>query len=280
MEDTTDFDIEEMEPALDRITTLIDDLSALRLAFESSLTTMTTKTRDVDMTQALQHVSDLEQLYETFGEPARPKDVMKSGPAEEEISVLDEKLEEVIPEEAFRESKRQKLLTEGEGEVISSFLGLPKMVHPASAARDRRSSPDIEDQIKTSDLRKDLEEITADPDPSQDSRLVVHDTEIEEHEDQPHASDTMSQLEDLIRASPAVRQTYERALAMPTPSDHDACMELVARMGVPIIKAGIPYEAEGLAASLARAGLVDFVGTEDSDVVAYEVSPLNCHTDS
>jgi hypothetical protein len=43
-------------------------------------------------------------------------------------------------------------------------------------------------------------------------------------------------------------------------------------MGVPVLEAKIPFEAEGLAASLALSGLADYVGTEDSDVLAYKVS--------
>jgi flap endonuclease-1 len=86
----------------------------------------------------------------------------------------------------------------------------------------------------------------------------------------------MSRLEDLIEVTPHVRQIYQRALNMPSASDHDACRDLVVKMGVPVLEACIPYEAEGLAASLANAGLVDFVGSEDSDVLAYEVGHLLC----
>jgi hypothetical protein len=44
-------------------------------------------------------------------------------------------------------------------------------------------------------------------------------------------------------------------------------------MGVPVIEAEPPFEAEGVASALAKRGLVDYVGTEDSDVIAYDVSP-------
>ena len=82
----------------------------------------------------------------------------------------------------------------------------------------------------------------------------------------------MARLDELIARNPEVREIYNRALSLPKTSDHDDCKELLVKMGVPVLEAAVPFEAEGLAASLARAGLVDFVATEDSDVLAYEVS--------
>ncbi|WVQ74649.1 hypothetical protein IAR50_004250 [Cryptococcus sp. DSM 104548] len=89
-------------------------------------------------------------------------------------------------------------------------------------------------------------------------------------------SDDMSateRLEGLIQNMPVVRGTHERALDMPTQGDHADCEALLRVMGVPVLTAPIPYEAEGLASTLAKAGLVDFVGTEDSDVLGYQ-APL------
>jgi len=178
------------------------------------------------MSDALKHVTELERLYEGVREPT-PRDIWRSPPEEEETSVLDEALEQVVPEEAFRESKAQKELTEEEGRIINKFLG---------------TSP-------VKQINSEMEEVFT-----------------------PDQRPAMVRLEDLIEATPDVRAIYQRALNMPSPSDHDACRELVMKMGVPVLEARIPYEAEGLAASLANAGLVDFVGTEDSDVLAYEVS--------
>ena len=79
------------------------------------------------------------------------------------------------------------------------------------------------------------------------------------------------EVDNLLKTVPEIRATYERALNMPTQRHLDECKELLLIMGVPVIEAMIPYEGEGLAASLARAGKVDFVGTEDSDVLAYGV---------
>jgi flap endonuclease-1 len=181
------------------------------------------------LSDALQHVSELERLHETIGEPSQPRDIYRSPPEEEETSILDEALEQVVPEEAFRESKRQRSLTEEEGRIVQELLG-------------GRPAP------------------------------LAH-----EGEEAAETKEPLGRLDDLIQASPEVKATYQRALNMPTPSDHDACRELVMKMGVPVIEAKIPYEAEGLAASLAIAGLVDFVGSEDSDVIAYEVSLIIQH---
>jgi flap endonuclease-1 len=83
--------------------------------------------------------------------------------------------------------------------------------------------------------------------------------------------DTVEVLDSILEVAPQVREIYARALKLPSANDHDDCRQLLLRLGVPILTAMVPYEAEGLASSLARQGLVDFVATEDSDVLAYEV---------
>lgn len=259
LEATTDLGVEDMESALDRVTGLIDDLSTLKTAFErSDKSYKRAPARSDDITEALQHVSELERLYETVGEPSRPKDILRSPPEDEETSVLDEKLEEVIPDEAFRESRRQKALTDEEGQIIDRLL-LSKTTSTDGPGLATLESTEVDEEDRAG-LGSALPSDTLDNDASVVDR------------------DPLDRLDALIDVSPLVRQSYERALAMPSPSDHDACMELVTRMGVPVIKAGIPYEAEGLASALAKAGLVDFVGTEDSDVIAYEVSPSPPHS--
>jgi flap endonuclease-1 len=228
LETTPSLDVADIDASLDRITTSIDTLANLQSEFlaKSSSGVSRMDPKRIGLSDALKHVTELERLYEGVREPT-PRDIWRSPPEEEETSVLDEALEQVVPEEAFRESKAQKELTEEEGKIISQFL---------------RTSP-------VEEIKEEMEEIFT-----------------------PDQRPAMSRLENLIEATPDVRAIYQRALNMPSPSDHDACRELVMKMGVPVLEAGIPYEAEGLAASLANAGLVDFVGTEDSDVLAYEVS--------
>ncbi|WVO18698.1 hypothetical protein L204_106418 [Cryptococcus depauperatus] len=83
-------------------------------------------------------------------------------------------------------------------------------------------------------------------------------------------------LEDLLNLQLTVLRTHLKALDIPSPSNHANCRELLSVMGIPILVAPAPYEAEGLASALARAGKVDYVGTEDSDVLAYR-APLLRH---
>ncbi|WOO83868.1 putative flap endonuclease 1 [Vanrija pseudolonga] len=73
----------------------------------------------------------------------------------------------------------------------------------------------------------------------------------------------------MLTQASTVAGTYARALNWPLADDHQACCDLLLLMGVPVLTANIPYEAEGLAAALANAGAVDYVGSEDSDVVVY-----------
>jgi flap endonuclease-1 len=83
--------------------------------------------------------------------------------------------------------------------------------------------------------------------------------------DTPAALRALREIEVRMRR---VAGIYERALAIPREEHHAGCRELLRRMGVPIMLARVPYEAEGLCAAMALAGVVDFAGTEDSDVVA------------
>jgi flap endonuclease-1 len=228
LDTTASSDFVDIDASLDRITTMIDTLSNLQFEFQakSSSGVRRRDPKEISMSDALKHATELERLYEGIND-SKPRDIYRSPPEEEETSVLDEVLEQVVPEEAFVESKAQKGLTEEEGRIIQAFLAGPRSDTPAEG--------DIE-QVYTPDQRP-----------------------------------AMTRLEDLIQVTPEVRQIYQRALNIPSSSDHDACRDLVMKMGVPVLEARIPYEAEGLAASLANAGLVDFVGTEDSDVLAYEV---------
>lgn len=229
LESTTSLDMTEIDAALDRITTMIDTVSDLQSEYLAKISSGVSRKNPQGLTDAIKHVTELERLHEAIGEP-KSRDIYRSPPEDEETSVLDEALEQVVPEEAFTESKRQKELTEEEGRIINSFL-----------AR----------QDVAVDSASEVEEIYT-----------------------PDQTPPMTRLEGLIESTPEMKAVYQRALNMPTSSDHDACRDLVIKMGVPVLEARIPYEAEGLAASLANAGLVDFVGTEDSDVIAYGVSSL------
>lgn len=79
-------------------------------------------------------------------------------------------------------------------------------------------------------------------------------------------------LDDIITRAATVRETYVGSLNVPQEKDHAACRDLLRVMGVPIVIAKIPYEAEGLASALVLRGQADFAGSEDSDVIVYGVS--------
>ena len=180
-----------------------------------------------DVTEAIDHVRDLEEFSDTLENQA------VSSEEAEKTSLIDEKLQEIVPTNHFTESPTQTALTIEEGKVIQAFLR--SAVALPSAPSDSRDEAVIMQTVK-------------------------------------------DQLDAVISRSPEVKDIYDRALSQPTKIDHDDCKELLAKMGVPVLEAIAPYEAEGLASSLAKAGLVDFVGTEDSDVLAYEVCSRSTHT--
>lgn len=77
------------------------------------------------------------------------------------------------------------------------------------------------------------------------------------------------ELRNLQDRAREVAQTYERSHAKPTAQDIEEARELLQVMGVPIVQAPSPYEAEGLAAAMVLGGMADYAGTEDSDVLVY-----------
>jgi len=176
-----------------------------------------------EVTEAIDHIRDLEEFSAELEEKPKPAEEA------EDTTLIDEKIQEIVPTDYFTESPTQTALTIEEGQVIQAFL------HPTEAL-----PPTV----------KSVQEVST-PDPRTPTE----------------------RLDDIITRSPEVRDIYDRALSLPSKDDHNDCKELLVTMGVPVVEAIAPYEAEGLASSLAKAGLVDFVGTEDSDVLAYEA----CH---
>jgi flap endonuclease-1 len=82
----------------------------------------------------------------------------------------------------------------------------------------------------------------------------------------------ITHVRDALSAATGVRGTYVSTLLPPSDEDHAMCRDLLERMGVPVLSAPAPFEAEGFASAMALRGAVDFVGTEDSDVIVYGVS--------
>jgi flap endonuclease-1 len=164
------------------------------------------------------------------------------GPGETPSNMIDEKLQELLPPDEWVETPRQMDLTALEGNIVESLLGVP------SRMMEVDESSEVEGQV---------------------APAPVHPATV------PIAA-AIADLDDLMGRLHDVRHTYARQLALPSSSDHQDCRELLIKLGVPVVTAMIPYEAEGLASALAKEGIVDFVGTEDSDVLAYEVGSSDC----
>ncbi|WVF65856.1 hypothetical protein IAT40_000593 [Kwoniella sp. CBS 6097] len=180
---------------------------------------------------------------------------------EERVEEIDETLAGLISPDKVPETPSQMALTKAEGEIINDILSPPSSPSLSSSAES--ASTFVQDG--------DVPDIEAIADPS--SYRTPSSAEMESEPDLP---EPLERLDALIEALPSVRGIYERALNLPSAADHEDCKELLLTMGVPVLEAKIPYEAEGLASALARRGLVDFVGSEDSDVLAYE-GPLLRH---
>lgn len=84
----------------------------------------------------------------------------------------------------------------------------------------------------------------------------------------------------LLKEAKTVAVSYNKAIDMPTSADMAEAQELLEAMGVPVLVADPPWEAEGLCSALVRANLADFVGTEDTDVLAYRTVLLRNVADS
>jgi flap endonuclease-1 len=212
----------------------LDSLSTVFDSFKRNYRPPTARGRirdTADLEEAIEHVKDLEDLEESIAgsspASATPRDTNADQAADEgEMTIIDEKLREIVPPDALSETPRQASLTRDEALIITELLSPTNTI------------PEVEITI---------DGVAAEPDSPQ------------------------MMIEDLMWRAPEVRETYARALAIPKTSNHDECKELLLKMGVPVIMATAPFEAEGLGASLVKAGLADFVGTEDSDVLALSV---------
>ncbi|OCF38736.1 hypothetical protein I317_07493 [Kwoniella heveanensis CBS 569] len=171
------------------------------------------------------------------------------------VEEIDETLAGLVSPDSIRETPSQMALTDEEGKIINDILSPP-------ASPKLPPEPTI-----LSDTEGTPEQITSGPSSYLDPRAMEED---------PSLPEPLERLDALIQAVPTVQGIYERALDIPSAADHEDCKELLLTMGVPVLEAKIPYEAEGLASALAKRGLVDYVGTEDSDVLAYE-GPLLRH---
>jgi hypothetical protein len=81
----------------------------------------------------------------------------------------------------------------------------------------------------------------------------------------------MASISLLATRSAAISQSYLRRAEFPTEQTFLETKLMVEAMGVPWIESMAPYEAEGMAASLVRNGLADYVASEDTVSVAVRI---------
>lgn len=247
-----------------RVLRSIDVLTALVARYRASNVTREWGVPESpEVSQVMEYVRELEDLAEEVEAESSTtgRVVPGEGEAQEQSDAVsarefvDERIEEVMPE-TVPESRRQNALTMEEGEIIDAFL-------------TPRSEPEAGEELAPARMPP--------AESSLPSNILVEDDILEVLT--PPTDTPLHRLDDLISRLPEVLATYDRALHMPSQRDHADCRELLLKMGVPVIEAEPPFEAEGVASALAKRGLVDYVGTEDSDVIAYDVSAARRRVD-
>ncbi|KAI0366819.1 PIN domain-like protein [Pilatotrama ljubarskyi] len=84
--------------------------------------------------------------------------------------------------------------------------------------------------------------------------------------------DSVTSLAQALEAkSSLLSESYARRTHPPTTETYEQSKEILHAMGVPCVEPAGPYEAETLAASLVIHGHADYVASEDTDVLVYEV---------
>lgn len=263
-------DIKHTSKSLEYLTEMSTLLGAYKERHE--LGTRTTE-KEQELTGAVDQVREVELFIDEAlesGQMEESRPSSKDSDAEttqaDTRTLIDDQLEEVVPKDAFWETPNQKLMTELEGVIIEDLLGGPRTVNTEELKKPTKRG--VKAQVAEEGDEGDL--------------ALALETRTATGADIASVPALLTRVDELIVKAPLVKGIYERALALPTSKDHRDCKDLLIRMGVPVISAPVPYEAEGLASTLALRGLVDFVGTEDSDVIAYGVSHdlmLSCYGD-
>ncbi|KZT04482.1 PIN domain-like protein [Laetiporus sulphureus 93-53] len=89
------------------------------------------------------------------------------------------------------------------------------------------------------------------------------------------ASETVeSELAALMDKSSAMVESFKRRVDGPTSQTYEESKEIIRAMGIPVIDTSGPYEAEALASLLMLKGHVDYVASEDTDVLAFQATLL------
>ena len=180
---------------------------------------------------------------------------------------LVEKMSEIMPPSLFSESRRQVAMSDEEGRILQAFL------RPAS-------SPSVNNEMLASPELPSVPVPPIVPPPLTPSATTARPgrsrattpPSLTPEQDPLEDVDPLDRLTDLLAQVPETKGIYDRALGQPNKYTYLDCQDLLHRMGVPVIMADAPYEAEGLATALQRSGLADWVATEDSDVLPLGVS--------
>jgi flap endonuclease-1 len=249
------------EEAIERISSMEDTLRTLVGRYRSSLPSPTIRDARGGIDDVVEHIVELEKLSESLdvaAERATLDHAERRSTRQAARDYVDDRLGELLPPGEFSETRRQNELTLEEGRIIEELMR-PKSVEAEGVASEEPEAGSSSAGMETP-VKPEAPSIPADV-----SSLPILAGYLD-------AAEPLDRLDALIEAAPPVRDIYDRALFVPTAETHADCRDLLARLGVPVLMAEPPYEAEGLATSLALAGVVDWVGSEDSDVIPLGVS--------
>ncbi len=189
----------------------------------------------------------------------------KDMPQEEEHFEVEEGTLAIEPEKEWRETRRQSGLTQGEMLLIED---IGKQISTLSPDQKTQSVMDLTKYTSLLDLKEDigssLSSIAATKETSSGIDLSVHE----------------SLLDVFMQEGIKIAKTHDRAMSLPSREDHEEVREFYVPWAYPVVIAQIPFEAEGIASHMAKAGLIDYVATEDSDVLAYGAPMIRYATES
>ncbi|KZV98147.1 PIN domain-like protein [Exidia glandulosa HHB12029] len=177
---------------------------------------------------------------------------------------------------------------EDQGEVVRALVTLyddyrksvPKFRLPARVERQQQQPAPVQ-QLAADELSPPsavIEESTPEGEGPSDvamSRyqyaLMVEEGSLWDSFAAEDASDTAHALH--VRSA-AIAASYAKRNAAPTDRTYKESRAILEALGVPCLSSDGPHEGEAFAAALVQAGVADYVASEDTDVLVYEVPLL------
>ncbi|KAK0192802.1 PIN domain-like protein [Armillaria mellea] len=92
--------------------------------------------------------------------------------------------------------------------------------------------------------------------------------------DEPEETSMEDEVFKIYQKSTVMFESYARRTRPPTAQNYIECREILEAMGIACVESEGPYEAEALACALVSHGFADYVASEDTDVIVYEVPLL------